>query len=198
MLLFYFGIFIHSLASLIQNRKYKTFLFFVLWIFLFVCLFLVFWDRVSQCSPGCPGTLSVDQAGLELRNLPASEVLGLKACTSTAQQGSLPFSLSLFLSFLSFFLSFSLFYMHTHTHTVAVFWHTRRGSQISLQMVVSHHVIAGIWTQDLWKSSHCSYPLSHLTSPRGPFLFKPLQWAFNYLHNKCISVVLRSWELGDK
>ncbi|GAB1285580.1 RAS protein activator-like 2 [Apodemus speciosus] len=37
-------------------------------------------DRVSLCSPGCPGTHSVDQAGLELRNPPASasQVLGLK------------------------------------------------------------------------------------------------------------------------
>jgi hypothetical protein len=34
--------------------------------------FLVFPDRVSLCSPGCPGTHAVDQAGLELRNLPAS------------------------------------------------------------------------------------------------------------------------------
>jgi hypothetical protein len=33
---------------------------------------LVFRDRVSLYSPGCPGTHSVDQAGLELRNLPAS------------------------------------------------------------------------------------------------------------------------------
>jgi hypothetical protein len=31
--------------------------------FLFVCLF-VFQDRVSLCGPGCPGTHSVDQAGL--------------------------------------------------------------------------------------------------------------------------------------
>jgi hypothetical protein len=29
-------------------------------------------DRVFLCSPGCPGTHSVDQAGLELRNLSAS------------------------------------------------------------------------------------------------------------------------------
>jgi hypothetical protein len=29
-------------------------------------------------------------------------------------------------------------------YTVAVFRHSRRGSQISLQMVVSHHVVAGI------------------------------------------------------
>jgi hypothetical protein len=41
----------------------------------------------SLCSPGCPGTHSVDQAGLELRNLPASasQVLGLKACATTAR-----------------------------------------------------------------------------------------------------------------
>jgi hypothetical protein len=44
-------------------------------------------DRVSLCSPGCPGTHSIDQAGLELRNPPASasQVLGLKACTTTAR-----------------------------------------------------------------------------------------------------------------
>jgi hypothetical protein len=43
-----------------------------------------FRDRVSLCSPGCPGTHFLDQAGLELRNLPASasQVLGLKACAS--------------------------------------------------------------------------------------------------------------------
>jgi hypothetical protein len=35
---------------------------------------------------------------------------------------------------------------------VAVFRHTRRGHQITLQMVISHHVVAGNWTQDLWKS----------------------------------------------
>jgi hypothetical protein len=47
--------------------------------------FLVFRDRVSLCSPGCPGTHFVDQAGLELRNPPASasRVLGLKACATT-------------------------------------------------------------------------------------------------------------------
>jgi hypothetical protein len=52
-----------------------------------------------------------------------------------------------------------------YKYTVAVFWHTRRGCQISLQVVVSHHVAAGIWTQDLQKSSQCFYPLSHLASP---------------------------------
>ncbi|GAB1290706.1 Lysine-specific demethylase 7A [Apodemus speciosus] len=43
---------------------------------------------VSLCSPGCPGTHCVDQAGLKLRNPPASasQVLGLKACATTARQ----------------------------------------------------------------------------------------------------------------
>jgi hypothetical protein len=47
----------------------------------------VFQDRVSLCSPGCPGTHFVDQASLELRNPPvsASQVLGLKACATTAR-----------------------------------------------------------------------------------------------------------------
>jgi hypothetical protein len=42
-------------------------------------------DRVSLCSPGYPGTHFVDQAGLQLKNLPASasQVLGLKACATT-------------------------------------------------------------------------------------------------------------------
>ena len=46
--------------------------------------FCFFRDRVSLYSPGCPGTHFVDQAGLELRNLPAfvSQVLGLKACAT--------------------------------------------------------------------------------------------------------------------
>lgn len=58
-------------------------------LFLWFCLFviwlvgwLVFWDRVSLRSPGCLGTLSVDQASLGLRDLPAFafSVLGWKAC----------------------------------------------------------------------------------------------------------------------
>jgi hypothetical protein len=56
----------------------------------FIFYFFGFQDRVSLCSPGCPGTHSVDHAGLELRNLPASasQVLGLKSCTTTAQLSS--------------------------------------------------------------------------------------------------------------
>jgi hypothetical protein len=52
--------------------------------------FFFFRDRVSLCSPGCPGTHFVGQAGLELRNLPASasQVLGLKVCVTTPGLGS--------------------------------------------------------------------------------------------------------------
>jgi hypothetical protein len=44
-------------------------------------------DRVSLDSPDCPGTHSVDQAGLELRNPPASasQALGLKVCATTTR-----------------------------------------------------------------------------------------------------------------
>jgi hypothetical protein len=51
--------------------------------FVLFCLF-VFQDRVSLYSLGCPRTHFVYQAGLELRNPPASasQVLGLKACAT--------------------------------------------------------------------------------------------------------------------
>jgi hypothetical protein len=53
--------------------------------FFFFFFFWFFRDRVSLYSADWPGTHSVDQAGLELRNPPASasRVLGLKACATT-------------------------------------------------------------------------------------------------------------------
>jgi hypothetical protein len=46
---------------------------FIFWFLLFVCLFIcLFQERVSLVTPGCPVTHSVDQAGLGLRNPPAS------------------------------------------------------------------------------------------------------------------------------
>jgi hypothetical protein len=53
------------------------------WVFVCFCFFQ---DRVSLCSPGCPGTHSVDEVNFKLRNLPASasQVLGLKVYTTPA------------------------------------------------------------------------------------------------------------------
>ena len=51
--------------------------------FPFTFALFIFQDRVTLCSPGSPGTHSVDQGGLELP-ASASQVLGLKACTITA------------------------------------------------------------------------------------------------------------------
>jgi hypothetical protein len=53
---------------------------------LILLCFVFFLDRVSLCSPGCPGTHSVDQAGLKLRDLSASatfHMLGLKVYAGT-------------------------------------------------------------------------------------------------------------------
>jgi len=38
---------------------------------------------------------------------------------------------------------FKIYLFIVYEYRVAVFRHTRRGHQISLQMVVSHHVVAG-------------------------------------------------------
>jgi hypothetical protein len=75
-----------------QISNQDLILFFYLFLFilfyLFIYFFLVFWDRVSLYSPGCPGAHFVDQAGLELRNPPASasRVLGIKGVRHHARQ----------------------------------------------------------------------------------------------------------------
>jgi hypothetical protein len=77
------------LSSVVSKDSYTTYIHKIK-INLFVCLFVFcfFETGVSLCSSGYPGTHSVDQAGLQLRNPPASasQVLGLKACATTAQQ----------------------------------------------------------------------------------------------------------------
>jgi hypothetical protein len=44
----------------------------------------------------------------------------------------------------AFFFFFKSYLFYLYEYTVAVLRHTRRGHQIPLQMVVSHHVVAGI------------------------------------------------------
>jgi hypothetical protein len=71
--------FVVETYRILANGWHLTFFCFVVgggggffcFVFVFVFVFLVFQDRVSLCSPGCPGTHFVDQAGLELRNPPA-------------------------------------------------------------------------------------------------------------------------------
>jgi hypothetical protein len=68
----------------------------------------------------------------------------------------------------TFFFFFTIYLFIICKYTVADFRQSRRGRQILLQMVVSHHVVAGIWTLDTFgRAVGCSYPLSHLTSPRN-------------------------------
>jgi hypothetical protein len=65
------------------------------------------------------------------------------------------------------FFFFKIYLFIISKYTVAVFRHTRRGNQILLQMVVSHHVVAGIWTKDLWKSSRVLLPAEPSHQPPG-------------------------------
>jgi hypothetical protein len=87
-------VYLRELGGNRQNsaNKIDGYLSMYLSIYVSVCLsaclslylgFFFFWDRVFLCNSGCPGTHSVDQAGLKLRDGPAyaSQVLKLKLCT---------------------------------------------------------------------------------------------------------------------
>jgi hypothetical protein len=72
-------------VSVEGKDKHVCFFTIVTGFFVVVVVVFVFRDRVSLYSPGCPGPHFVDQAGLKLRNPPASasRVLGLKVCATT-------------------------------------------------------------------------------------------------------------------
>lgn len=57
---------VHHLASIYLKPTSNLALNCGVVFFIVVVLFFVFQDRVSLCSPGCRGTHSVDQVGLEL------------------------------------------------------------------------------------------------------------------------------------
>jgi hypothetical protein len=67
-----------------------------------------------------------------------------------------------FLSIFLFFFSSSFRFIYLCEYTAAVLRHTRRGRQISLQMVVSHHVVAGNRTRMLLTSEPSPQPLCSL------------------------------------
>ena len=54
---------------------------------------------------------------------------------------------------------------------IVVFRHTRRGCQISLQVVGITMWLLGFELWTFGRAVGCSYPLSHLTSPTPPFFF---------------------------
>ena len=101
-----------------------------------------------------------------------------------------PISLGTLL-FLRFFL------IIINKYTVAVFSCTRRGHQISSQVALSYNVVAENWTHDLWKSSQCSYRLSHLSSP-GTSLFCGWKYFTLYFYHFFFFVYLSCtwWALG--
>jgi len=71
-----------------------------------------------------------------------TQVLGIRTQVLLfVQQASYHWVISPALPLLFFF--FKSYLCYICEHTVAVLRHTRRGHQISLQMVVSHHVVAG-------------------------------------------------------
>jgi hypothetical protein len=77
-----------------------------------------FRDRVSLYSPDCPRTHFVDQAGLELRNPPASasQVLALKACAAATTTQQEPQFLKIFI----FILCVRAFCLHVHLCTMYI------------------------------------------------------------------------------
>lgn len=80
----------------------------ILWFF---CVF--FSDRISLCTPACPGTHSADSAGFKLRDPPffASQVLGFQGvCATTTQQNDI-FGLVWFL-FVWIFLQHEFYSQH--------------------------------------------------------------------------------------
>jgi hypothetical protein len=87
---FYFWLFQSSSTSCFTMLYIFIFIFTFIFIFIFIFIyssnnFFLLQDRVSLHSHGCPGTHSVDQSDLELRDPSASAswVLELKVCVAT-------------------------------------------------------------------------------------------------------------------
>jgi hypothetical protein len=83
----------------------------------------------------------------------------------------------LFFYYIFFYFILFIYLFIICKYTVAVFRHSRGGRQILLRMVVSHHVVAGIWTLDLWKSSRVLLPTEPSHQPDKYFQFM-FSWNF--------------------
>jgi hypothetical protein len=101
-------------------------------------------------------------------------------------------------------LSLSLFLFHhlfnVYEYTVAVFRHTRRGYQIPLQMVVSHHVVAGpLEEQSVFLTTKPSLQLPWVflsCKTNKNFLMNPLPFLFETeFMCVCVCVCVYPWNL---
>ena len=132
----------------IKKRKEKnclfSFLFSLSLYVFFFSSFIIFWGMVSQF-PSCPGIHIIDQVIFLVTFCFCSCYLSVNP-----HFFSLSLSLSLSLSFIYLFVC--LFVMY-RIFCLCGRLQTKRGNQTSLQIVVSHHVVPGNWTQDLWAIS---------------------------------------------
>jgi hypothetical protein len=132
---------------------------------LFACLQLLY--RWSQLLWG-PDASSHAASGRHHFMAPPRPILQLLQSPKSHEEGFHPIYTCLWNKFIELFwttskdLSSSVLFcivfqnlLYFYEYTVAVFRHTRRGHWIPLQMVVSHHVLVGNWTQVLWKSNQC-------------------------------------------
>jgi hypothetical protein len=124
----------------------------------------LFWDRVSLCNTECPKTHVLDLAGLKFRNLPASasQVLGLKACSTTVlpflfhrdlsncelcwldmiYSGINDFQLTGVAHIAAYHRNWGSTHTHTHTHT-----HTRTHARTHAHT----HFAGHYWNWGFWK-----------------------------------------------
>jgi hypothetical protein len=102
-----------------------------------------------------------------------TETMGHCQASSSIISTLLSLLLLLFLLFFKIYLF--ILYMWIHCSCL------QKGHWIPRQMVEGNHVVAGNWTQNLWKSSQCSELLSHLSSP------------ITIIWRQCISLIWLDW-----
>jgi hypothetical protein len=138
-----------------------------------------FWDRVSLCSPGCPGTHSVNQAGLKLRNLPASasQVLGLKTCATTT-----------WLLFLFLFFWLNVQYLNLLIYRNVFLFISWKCGSLVINYLYKHFVVChSLLTDSSFLTNLSSYILK---SPHGWRLFLELKFYFLFW------LFIRPWFIG--